>query len=839
MVEESSSRDFRALSPLWTSRRVLIGPIVRPWDGDTWSRALGAEIPDASAHTFADPQESQTGHCDLLISPESDSAATDNFAAFVNRNYTHVVLSSTDPFLTAVSGPSVAVFAQPGDENVQSFSGPVFVSDVTQLLTLPDATWCPRIVPLGPVKPLPSTSSTKFAVLVASESDALTAPDDLLTTLTQLAKSGAITLHQATWAGRESLVEAIAESDVVLELTNSGDYGVVATEALAAGRVVLGHVSELARSQISRMSDTALPILETPLGQLASTLQRLADDPAECAAVGAAGAAYATRVHSGAMSMAMLAKFLPLEDPTAIDQGSHPTKSVESSDVSRGRIVMLVDNDVVRDSRVQKQARSAAERGWDVILLGITRKKSTNQRLRWRIGHARVRLLYKSTALKPPRRRRTPAPLTALIAYRNKSAETYAQFRVDAKRRSLEHDRAVREQAAQRAGSALLVARRAGFLLRRKAVAIRTNASLRLVLVNEHDSPTTRAVTKMWQRALGDRSWSELDPSLAEWDLVFGDTIDQLRPDIIHANDFRMLGVGARAKVRAQQQGRRVSLVWDAHEYLPGLTETPTRQDLALFAFEREHIPFADQVITVSETLADMLVRDHQLSSRPSVVENSPVVKPPSDARWAGGNIDEERGLRQDCGLDSDVPLLVYCGVAVPERGLETIVRGLANLPGIHAAFVVSSIELPYVVELQDLAHQLGVADRLHVVTYVPVDHIVPYLSGADVGVVAAHHVPNNEISLPTKFREYSHARLALVVSDVKTVSEIVRTYGLGEVFVAGDVESFSQAVATVLADKETYRWRLNHPGLLSGWSWDAAAEVLESVYASLEPPKR
>ena len=38
---------------------------------------------------------------------------------------------------------------------------------------------------------------------------------------------------------------------------------------------------------------------------------------------------------------------------------------------TRGRVVMLVDNGVQGDSRVQKTARSAAEAGWDVVLLGI------------------------------------------------------------------------------------------------------------------------------------------------------------------------------------------------------------------------------------------------------------------------------------------------------------------------------------------------------------------------------------------------------------------------------------------------------------------------------------
>jgi glycogen synthase len=501
---------------------------------------------------------------------------------------------------------------------------------------------------------------------------------------------------------------------------------------------------------------------------------------------------------------------------------------------SRGKIAMIVDNDVVRDSRVQKQARSAADRGWDVILLGIHRNPG-QQRTRWRIGNARVKLLLKTTHLAPPRRQRSPAPLSSVLAFPTPRAEKHAVALNNARRLSLEYDRALAASGeADRGGlmthPAVVPMRRLMFAMQRGITQRRVAAGERLAQSKEGGSFVTRLRTTFWTSMMGDRSWRRLDPALHEWDLVFRDELAHQRPDIIHANDFRMLGVGARAKVRAAAEGRTVRLVWDAHEYLPGLKDdaVPSPKDRALWAYEREHIPFADRVITVSETLADLLVRDHGLAQRPYIVENAPSLEQDLDEAF-------DRELRSDCGVGSDTPLLVYCGVAIAERGLETIVRGLTSMPAVHAAFVVSDVESPFVRSMRELSRLLGVADRLHTVTYVPVDRIVSYLSSADVGVVAAHHLPNNEISLPTKFREYSHAHLPLVVSDVKTVSEIVRRYGIGEVFVAGDVDSYVAAVGKVLADKQSYRWRLNHPGLLESWTWEASARVLESVYSSLE----
>lgn len=65
------------------------------------------------------------------------------------------------------------------------------------------------------------------------------------------------------------------------------------------------------------------------------------------------------------------------------ESGRHPGRG-------RGRVVMLVDNAVNGDSRVQKAARSMADAGWDVVLLG---QSPDRDRHRWTIGAAEVRLV--------------------------------------------------------------------------------------------------------------------------------------------------------------------------------------------------------------------------------------------------------------------------------------------------------------------------------------------------------------------------------------------------------------------------------------------------------------
>ena len=81
--------------------------------------------------------------------------------------------------------------------------------------------------------------------------------------------------------------------------------------------------------------------------------------------------------------------------------------------------------------------------------------------------------------------------------------------------------------------------------------------------------------------------------------------------------------------MRARAKGRDTKLVWDAHEFLPGIKpwNSHPRWHIAQQAHEREYARQADAVITVSEDLANLLVSEHGLATRPTVVLNAPDVR--------------------------------------------------------------------------------------------------------------------------------------------------------------------------------------------------------------------
>jgi len=467
-------------------------------------------------------------------------------------------------------------------------------------------------------------------------------------------------------------------------------------------------------------------------------------------------------------------------------------------------VVILVDNDVRRDSRVQKQAHSMADAGWDVVLLG---KASGQQGERWQIGQAEVRLL-------PVGRTRRPHELRTPLV---RDPFAYPLGPIAGQRR--------RQVEAARAdlGAHPSSVRRLTVGVRARWVELRVRHTERLRTARKELTGTVdRLTTDTWRRTMGARAWRRLDPHLWDFELAYGPVIDSLRPDIVHANDWVMLGVGARARLRADGS---VKLVWDAHEFLPEMKpwNDHPRWHLAQLAHEREYAPYADAVVTVSPVVADLLEDKHGLKHHPSVVMNCPAFD------QAAGSA----SVREAAGVADGVPILLYSGNASPARGMTTMVEALPSLPGVACVFVVAKPDSEHVQELVARAAELGVGDRVHLAPYVPFDQVVGYLSSATVGVIPIHK-GINEIALNTKFFEYSHARLPIICSDVKVMAEQVQATGQGEVFEAQNVADFVRAAKLVLASPESYRAAYDKPGLLRGWTWDAQAKVLDRVYSRL-----
>lgn len=486
-------------------------------------------------------------------------------------------------------------------------------------------------------------------------------------------------------------------------------------------------------------------------------------------------------------------------------------------------VVMVVVNDVVNDSRVLREAAWLARAGLRVTVLGVSAGATRDIVSVGDVFVARLPLSHEISVARAQRqvRRRRWRPLPSAVA-------DGEGRRVEAEvERLMRPGRELAELG--RSGGSRLV-RRAGRVSRRGALSVIDAVDAR---INDgwdgYDrwrSADGRLVR--WQAAVGGL--------VADYEATFGAALDELAPDVVHAHDVHVLGVAAHAARRAARRGRTVRVVYDAHEFVPGMAvagRRTARSNAGWSAFEKRYLPHVDAVVTVGDGIADLLQEEHDLPSRPAVVLNVPVPTPVGATAAPAAPVGE---VRSDCGLASDVPLLVYSGTLSAVRGVDTAVHALAELPGAHLAVVCVPRASGAVVDgLREQARALGCADRLHLLPPVGPGDVVRYLATADVGLITMHGGwTNHENAMPNKFFEYLRAGVPLVVTDLEVLGTQVRVGGLGGTFASGDPASLAQAVRTVLADLPAVRARVAaSPWRVEG-DWRVQEVRLRAAYEDL-----
>lgn len=501
------------------------------------------------------------------------------------------------------------------------------------------------------------------------------------------------------------------------------------------------------------------------------------------------------------------AEVLAGQEPTAAERRltAAPLPDCLTPGRRRPLIVSLVQNSIDGDSRVQKVARSLGEAGYDSILIGRA-SVATPGGDYYALGPALALRVPAPWLLLADQTRRPPRGLSpTLLGYRSLKAEQAAleDLAFDLKRLPRWRRALLRRYVKLR--SRLFRANLASFTV----FGPRTAAHRRMV------ARVRRASTQMQIRTAY--------PAIVDIENAFGEVILELRPDAIHVHDPLLISVALRAADRLGAAGQRPVLVFDAHEWTAGIDRGHVLHAAALRREEDFHLREFDEVVTVSDVIADRMTTTFGLARRPTVVTNAPL--PILDTTY--------RDVRTDSGISSGKKLLVYIGGISEARGLRTVIEALQHLDGVHLTLVSRSHR-----EIQKLlaySRQLQVRRKIHVLDYVPADFVASYLRTADIGLVPFEPHGNSDLGIPTKFREYLLARLPIVSTDVGLTADEVRRTGVGELSPAGSGEAMAAAIRTVLADRATYVSRITQE-LLDANSWGGQVANLVELYQQRLP---
>jgi glycosyltransferase involved in cell wall biosynthesis len=270
--------------------------------------------------------------------------------------------------------------------------------------------------------------------------------------------------------------------------------------------------------------------------------------------------------------------------------------------------------------------------------------------------------------------------------------------------------------------------------------------------------------------------------------------------------------------------------VYDCHDLMlvaAGRLHRPAWSRWIMARMQDRWVTHADRCVTVSQPMARELAALGL--PEPVVVRNCP-------PRWDPPS-DHVSPLRAALGVGPDVPLIMYHGAFLPNRGIDQLLRCI-DRPGLESARLVF---MGFGGLREEIETAAATHPRVHLVEPVPPSQLVSWLSGADVGAAVCGDSPNHRVTIPNKVFECIMAGVPIVVSDFEPWRAVVEDDPLGPLGRAvdpDDLDAITRALVELIEEgrrEPSLRARCRRAGL-DRLNWEVSSMPLRQLYRELAP---
>lgn len=266
------------------------------------------------------------------------------------------------------------------------------------------------------------------------------------------------------------------------------------------------------------------------------------------------------------------------------------------------------------------------------------------------------------------------------------------------------------------------------------------------------------------------------------------------------------------------------ALVFDSRELYAHLDASAGRPLVRATwqAVERRYIRRADAVLTVNDSIADVLASTYRIP-RPTVLPNvSDRPSPPPSTR-----------LQHELAIPDDGRLLVlYQGLFRDGRGLQGLLTAAREIDSVRLTFIG---EGPFEAEMREQALPLGERAIIHPFVH-PTD-LPDFTVGADLGACLIEPLTESlRLSLPNKLFEYLNAGVPVLASPLPEIQRIVQAFDVGTLADPADSGAIVEALHQASSPTARSSWRSRIPDALAHVSPTAVTARFQRVIQSLLP---
>jgi glycosyltransferase involved in cell wall biosynthesis len=246
---------------------------------------------------------------------------------------------------------------------------------------------------------------------------------------------------------------------------------------------------------------------------------------------------------------------------------------------------------------------------------------------------------------------------------------------------------------------------------------------------------------------------------------------------------------------------------------------------------EKLVIKQADHIFVLNQALKEDLIEKHELKEEKiTVVPNcvDPEVFKPQP---------RDTALATKLALPENVPVIGYVGSLVTYEGLDDLLEAASKLKQNNIVFRLIMVGDGEAME--GLKHQvasLNLTDVVILTGRVPYEEVNNYYSLIDICPFPRKPLPVCELVSPLKpFEAMAHEK-AVILSDTRALSEIVRPEETGLLFKKGDVESLIAGLTRLTAEPEL-RQALGYNArkwVLEERNWTTIGQICGKVYRTI-----
>jgi glycosyltransferase involved in cell wall biosynthesis len=259
---------------------------------------------------------------------------------------------------------------------------------------------------------------------------------------------------------------------------------------------------------------------------------------------------------------------------------------------------------------------------------------------------------------------------------------------------------------------------------------------------------------------------------------------------LIIAGDLFSLLPAVLNKLRFSRKGSAVKLIYDSKEFYEELPSLKLKRSSFLFwnSFEKSLVKFADSIITVNQSIADILIAKWHKPT--NVIMNVPDT----------ANLHKKRSSEKSFSKI----YLTFSGGLQFGRGLNNILKILSLLPEKYQLRLIGDGELRD--KLESRAASLNLSNRVEFVGKVKNTELLNEISKSHIGICLIENVGGSyHLSLPNKLFQYIAAGIPVVASNFPELSKIVDGNKVGVTVDPEDLQATAEKILEITADMSLY----------------------------------